>query len=588
MNVHKTIGGTSFDWFGGDNPVISLSGSLWSYWIDMLPAPFGNGILPDGVPTEINNLTSNIINSVGNASAKMLSGFYPLNQMSGLEEFFRIKYMLYDFFSPSQGKNAPRSLNSLGKPLTGLSFLEERATNNKNNLEDVQLIYHDYDDDVHWEVIPSGPLKIQRDKRDAFTVGWQIQLTGIRDIRSQAFRVPAQSKKFAPDETMEEIATLLISNPVNAGLDVYYGALDTVQSLYAIDGFPDVYSKTIDKYFLKKETNQSELVYQSQIYVNTANEASVELIENILVPGIEINAYIAESLTNMPSQSVVDSGKDKRMSDIAKSIILAETLAGIDAYTGRRIPIMDGKTSNTLQDLPAIDESLFNSASGIGKNEVAQQAGKVQYSENKWVTYVVKRSDNLGKIAVQQLGDYSRFPEIARLNGLVMDDFLLDNMVGETIKLPDQKQTNYNNPNNLVYKAYKPSNVNNLILQEEILGRDIKLDSNRGIVVDNSGDIAIMLPTDGLVANVADIITYPQGTLDLYPEWGIDIADIGSLNNETNKKIISSKMQSSIERDPRVQRVEIDMDKVAIKGSALIFKDIKVVALIGGELTLSG
>jgi len=74
MTVHKTIGSTVVDWSGVDNPVIQLSGSLWSYWIDQLPAPFGNRLLGDGVAGQVlNNFVSGFVNKAATALGSAIS-----------------------------------------------------------------------------------------------------------------------------------------------------------------------------------------------------------------------------------------------------------------------------------------------------------------------------------------------------------------------------------------------------------------------------------------------------------------------------------------------------------------------------------
>ena len=97
MTVHKTIGGTSFDWFGADSPIFNIRGRLHSEWIDQLPAPFGTGLLDTGFGP-LNSFVDKTVNQVGKAASRLVSNFFPLNQMSGLEEFFRMRWMLYEFF----------------------------------------------------------------------------------------------------------------------------------------------------------------------------------------------------------------------------------------------------------------------------------------------------------------------------------------------------------------------------------------------------------------------------------------------------------------------------------------------------------
>lgn len=577
--IHKTIGGTSFDWFGTDNPQINLSGSLWSYWIDMLPAPFGNKILGNQAPAALNDFTSSAVNKLANAASKLVSGFFPLNQMSGLEEFFRIKYMLYDFFSPITGKLIPTSVNTLGRPLKGLEWMKRIVELQLNDLSYIELIYHDYDDDIHWEVVPQ-PMRIRREKRDSFTAFWEINLIGIRDIRTKPFRVPAQSKKFNPDEVMAEVADALLN--VNLAEMLRFTALEEVEIVkdlekLSFDGFFAEYEKALEEYFQGKKDNIAEVKYQSDIFSLTVDAAVLEVIK--ILTGLELGDYITDSLSSTPSEDTIASGKDEAFSIFAESLLLSIALLGMDAYIGNKIAVIEGKSGKTVDDLAPITDETF----GVTESE----AGSIKYVEEQWLVYIVKKNDNLGKIAVQQLGDYNRFPEIAKLNNLIFSDFLLDNMVGEIIKLPERKQTNYNSPNNLVYKPNRPKNVNNQILQEELIGRDIKLNIDRSFNIDNSGDLRITLPLDGFVANVLDSLSFPNGTLPLYPEWGLDIGDIGDVSSESEKAIVQSKIITAAEKDPRVISAIVDRNTIRREGDR-IYYEVSTNPLIGGELTIGG
>lgn len=584
LTVHKTIGGTSFDWFGTDNPIITLGGSLWSYWIDLLPAPFGNNILGDNAPSVLNDFASSAVNKLAGAASKLVSGFFPLNQMSGLEEFFRLKYCLYDFFSPITGGLAPKSVNTLLGPLPGLKFLRDAAKVGINDLSFIQMIYHDYDDNVHWEVVPSGPLKVRRDSSDPFTAHWEITLTGIRDVRTTPFLVPAQSKKFDADEVMRDIANTLVAlNPAVLIENFIIQVEEDVSEIkkLSFDGFFGAYNTAIDEFFLNKKDNTTEMLHQSAIAAETGKNAADQAALLEAPSATDLNDYIAKSSLAQPKQDIITSGRSEVLFQISEWILSAQTLAGMDAYTGRRIAVIDGETGTTLEDLQPISEETFSAA--------ASEAGTVTYREEQWVLYTVRPGDNLGKIAVQQLGDYTRFPEIGRLNNLSMDNFLLDGMKGKTIKLPERKSTNFNNPDNLVYKPNKPDAVDNSILLEELIGRDIELDSKRGIEIDNSGDLKLTKPLDGLIANIADATTFPAGTLSpLYPEWGVDL-NIGGVADAIAQEVSQQKIIMAAENDPRVTSANIDQGKIKRVGDTITYEDMSITPIIGGhDLDIGG
>lgn len=588
MTVHKTIGSTVVDWSGVDNPVIQLSGSLWSYWIDQLPAPFGNRLLGDGVAGQVlNNFVSGFVNKAATALGSAISNFFPLNTMSGLDEFFRLKFMLYDFWQKeglaldpalTSDQLVPTSLNQLGQlPVDGIfgGMRKLAKLHEQNNLYDIQLVYHDYDDNIHWEVVPQS-FTPRRDKSDPFTVFWNASFVGIRDLRKKPYFVPVVSKKTNADQVMKDIAAAMVAvNPLN----VVIASGKTIEAEYkelsklSWDGVMANYEIALSDFFNGFRDNQEEVISLSDSYAKTARAAAYEAIQ-IFYQNTQAQ-YKTNSNTNTPTTDIIESGRSDAILAIGEFLMMSTMMAGIKAYRGLRNAVLEGNSNSTLFDLADIEESYFRG----GVNP-----GTVNYSENTWRTYTVKVGDNLASIAIRELNDYSRFPEIAKLNNLTLTDFNLNAMVGKTIKLPIETQSVQNKPGNLVFWRNIPKRQTDQTLQEEIIGRDLFLDSNRGISVDNSGDLRIAAPLDGFKQNVADSVTIPQGSLPLYPEWGAPVS-VGTVGDQNSEIVIQNKIESAIYVDPRVRAVIVDRKKTKQVGDALYFES-TVEPLVGRPVVI--
>lgn len=582
MTVHKTIGSTVVDWSGVDNPVIQLGGSLWSYWLDQLPAPFGNNLLGNGKAGAIlNNFASGLVNKAATALASAVSNFFPLNQMSGLDEFFRIKFMLYDFWQKdglalepglTSDQLVPTSLNTLGQlPVDGIfgGMRKLAKMSLDNNLYDIQFVYHDYDDNIHWEVVPQN-FQVSRDKNDPFTARWSVSLVGIRDVRKQPYFVPPISKKFSADQAMKDIATALVTvNPVN----VFQRSVQNITADYkelrklSWGGVLASYEIALSDYFNGFASNQDVIVAQSDAYAAVARAAILEAVRGLY--GMDASQYKAASESNSPSLSVIQSGYADIFIAIANFLQYTVALSGIKGYTGVKFPIINSNSDSTLQDLAPLDEEFF---SGTSENTI-------QYSDYGWVSYTVMQGDTLGSIAIRKLGDYSRFPEIARVNDLKLTDFALGGMVGKTIKLPIEKKSVFNKTGNLVYWKHVPKNPTIQSLQDELIGRDLYLSQTRDFVVDNSGDLKCALPGDGFRQNITDAVSLPQGILPLYPEWGNPI-QVGQVNVEVDQKVLQNKFENVVYADPRVRAVSTDVTKTKQIGDALYFES-RVEPLVG-------
>jgi len=586
LTVHKTIGGTTFDFMGTDNPEISISGSLWSPWIDILPDPFGSGVA-------MQTLRGGTLADIAALASKAVQSFFPLNQMSGLDEFFRIKYMLFDFFSKDAKFAMPVSLDAYG-PLPGLHFMVYWTIVGKNNLRDIQLIYRDYDDDVHWEVVPRN-LEVKRDKNDPYTVNWSISLIGIKDLRLLPLFVISLSKKVNADAYVKSLIpklkglnpfSIANSDPATMPHTKKNKALQKLQkeedktsettplkeNVVNENVEEDSYDDTLDQFYNDQKDNLKTVIYQSVVYHDIALEAANnEIIYICEDAGVDPEDYETVSESPDPDDFIVEMNLGGFFHEIGQYELETMILAGAESYMGNRNSVSrSGSTGKSLLDLPDITEETFS----VGKVEY----NAIKYVQANWSTYIVKKDDNLGKIAVRQLGDYTRFPEIAKLNNLKMSDFLLEGMVGEKIKLPERGETIFNNPNNLVYYFNPQTAQINNSLEQEILGTDIPLDEIRDFVVDNSGDFAVLTPINTFVDNVTDILSYPIGTLPLYPDWGLTF-DIGKLNN-MNEKVIFQKIRNAAKYDPRVKNVNVYPEEILVEGDKISFK-ISVSPIIG-------
>lgn len=577
LTVHKTVGGSTVDWMGVDNPKITLSGSLWSPLIDVLPSPFGSGAI-DSIRTG----GGGILSGASTLVSKTIQSFSPLNQMSGLDEFFRIKFMLYDFFTKDSNLIIPSSLDSFG-PLPGLKIMTLWSIMKKNNLADLQLIYHDYDDDVHWEVVPEGEFTVSRDQNDPFTAKWSIQLTGIKDVRILPFFVPSLSKKVNADAYMQQTAETLFTFSI-AGISSsitssYNLALQTVDEFEEINITETMeYGEAIRDYFDKRKDNINELKHQSDKYGNLAKDAGQGGIDAIMESvGLDPNDYADLSESPNPPPAVIDTGIEEIFKAIAEYILISIGLAGIQGYKEEPNVIKEGESGKTVNDIPPITEGTFNQSS------TGDETVKVLYERPKWRTYVVKTNDTIANIASREKGDYDSFIEILKLNNLTVADFSNGSMVGKDIKIPEKKQTIFNNPGNLVYFNRRNSFSGHDKAKEEVLGRDMPLGTDRTFYADNSGDMPLSLPDQGFEDNIKDILNFEKGTLPLYTEWGSNIKP-GQMNN-LSKKVIISKTRDSLKIDPRVRDVHMDGDKIEVEGDAIRINSLVIYPLIGKEIT---
>lgn len=548
MTLHKTFGGQTFDFFGVDSPTFTLSGSLWSYWIDMLPAPFGTSPLGNltGVPAPLAQVANQAVSNIGNNLAKAASSYagtiFPVNTMTGLEEFFRLKYMLYDFFMPNAKDTVPISLMRLGTPLPGLGWLQRKAKNSENNFNNISLIYHDYDDNVHWEVVPTGVLSVSRDKSDPFTARWSMSFAGIRDTRTKPYSVPIIDKKVDSQQVMREIAEALANaNPMTMLYQAEKNLVREAENFnkLSVQTVANNYNDAISRYRQGQVSSYREVIMQSDFIISTSRDAIMEIPYLI---GKTPDEAIAESESQNQSQNILDFGVSEEMYRISLFMLMASEIKSIGVFESKKAYEKDGRSINNLKYMPSITEDMFSQSENAASNTY-------RLVENNWKPYVVKEGDTLWGIASREMGDYTRYPEIVSLNRLDVRMFSSGGYTGQIIKIPSDNKNVYTNDRNMVY-TWESSII------EESLGRDILKTSENDIQLDNSGDIALSGNIDGFTGNIVDILQYGQGSLILYPEWGNPVT-IGDITIDQTLKVIQAKIIEAIKRDPRVDRVEI-------------------------------
>jgi len=510
MTLHKTLGGQTFDFMGADAPMFTLSGSLWSYWIDMLPAPFGADPLgnlsgvPPGVAQAANEMASNVVNNLAKAATSFMGAIFPINTMTGLEEFFRLKYMLYDFFLPNAKDTVPVSVMRLGKPLSGLGWLKTKAQNSENNFNNLSLIYHDYDDNIHWEVVPTGSLSIARDKTDPFTVKWSMSFVGIRDTRTRPYSVPIIDKRIDADQIMKEVAeALAAANPMTM---FYQAERNLVQEMKSFNKLStktigDKYNEAISRYKQGQVSSYREVNNQSDFIINTARESMSEIPYLI---GMTAGEAIAESESQNQSQNILDFGVSEEMYNVSLFMLMAAEIKSLGVFESKKTYEKDGRSINSLRYMPSITEDMF------GQSEVAS-SNTYRLFENNWKPYVIKDGDSLGRIATKEMGDYTRFPEIISLNKIDVHRFARGEYTGVTIKIPAINKNVYTNDRNMVY-SWETS------ILEESIGRDFNTGSGNDLLIDNSGDISLSGNIEGFRGNIVDALQYGQGVLVLYPD----------------------------------------------------------------------
>jgi len=175
-----------------------------------------------------------------------------------------------------------------------------------------------------------------------------------------------------------------------------------------------------------------------------------------------------------------------------------------------------------------------------------------------------QRGDTLARIALRELGDASRWYELANINGLkppyIVDSPTNDNsqigdgvlLTGSEIRIPSS---------NPIASAVTDPDI--------VFGTDVQL--NRGALVSESGDLALTSGVDNLKQAINHVLRTDPGELVYHARYGCSVrALVGDGNTALSGDIAPAFVKRSLLADSRISSVP--QATVRIEGDALVIE----------------
>lgn len=182
-----------------------------------------------------------------------------------------------------------------------------------------------------------------------------------------------------------------------------------------------------------------------------------------------------------------------------------------------------------------------------------------------------RHGDTLQQIALRELCDASKWPEIALMNGLKPPYLTNDPaMVSDTVMLTGAR---------MLIPAAAPVATADVTVNDPF-GTDVKLSRGRLVVAD--GNIDLVSGVDNLDQALGHVVVTEPGELIFHPRYGCGIRQfLGASNSRANALVSGALVKQALAADPRVSRVasatveisgavhRIEATAVAVDGSTV-------------------
>jgi LysM repeat protein len=524
--------------------------------------------------------------------------------VDGYSEFLKLRFMVSrhrDYTLTPRGKLKAPDFSSAGLTSTQAlkDFVRKHIKSKDGALADnVEMIYHDYDYDDHFKVKVEN-LQMSRDKSDPFTVKYDISL--------KAYQVDTKNA----DAILGTPEVLLTSAEwVNDAVKRLSGShSESIPLTATTEGFRDI-TTPLPVTGNWNDINALDMPRNDTLAVYNANlaelRAKLQQANSKIQAGVvstrraigTLDSAIETVIKNILSTIEVLVIPKNVAGDFQNGVVTIDQYASWDTmayYNGLRrlhVELMSLRAAMYMSQADGEQAiSIPQSDSGgtfidvLDSDEFTDQGYGTPVTDRReqYTYHTVQQGDTMMSIAIKYYGDYHKWTRIATANSLDDDDFLSDDIVGQTIKVPIQQSALLARGNdNLVYEPLAHAN-DPASIERSLYGSDIDT-SNGRLSVDGRGDIKRTAGIPCVMQNVSRRITTPKGGLNpLHPGYGIE----GLAGSTKAPYLISidrliEDMEDQAHSDPRVVSAVLARDKLKLRGDRI---DVPITIDLIGEIT---
>ncbi|MBE7411432.1 MAG: hypothetical protein HS129_05095 [Leptospiraceae bacterium] len=542
ISVKPTYGGTAIVDNGNSTSDINLSGQFWGHYTGApVRKPMG-GLL-----------------GIAGAALGELEKINPFKK-SGFLDFLDLVYLMQEI----------RDEDKVFSRVPGFSFFYPTAfdifsesimlgiSSGGFNFEDIQMVFHDYDRDAHWEVVfaTKGGFKISQSKDDPFTYLFSLSLIGVKDVSTIApFR-----RAPLPDPKSIIRNVLTVVNDLFSDLSEPLKYLSSVADLYKdIASLAESLKKDLRVFEPTNKENIRALQKAGGPIRKKCNQFQ-ELVTQLFFAGQTTPSLAgidqpSTPLTTSSSPAEIAAGDKGVPESLTDNVLTDPTGAGNEIET-------DIALDQTMQDVVILQMEIENLNAALILLENSNLSQNFTYQE-------LKPGMTLENIAIKYYGSVGGITQLIQDNGKLFVGKKLEELYGQKIRIPSKKS--YNMVDTGVITEQRILNESDSLKVQETLeswyfGEDLALtDATRDIEVKN-GDIGTTVGLDCLVDNTLDKMRIMPGQIPAHPDIGA-MEKPGSVPDNFLNLVIPKKILQNIESDLGVQTasitsISVDADKI--------------------------
>lgn len=517
-----------------------------------IPTLSSNYNLDAGNATKPVTLTGTLyfpyIGSPDNPVARDNSGLE--NTLTGLEEFFKLRWMLiryrdYTMTNKAQIMTPPNLLSIPEIAKLHKTFAKKIKNRTGVLMDEIQLIFHDYDMDDHFYARVSNFSSTQSDAKH-LAIDYTIEIECYEPDTGQ--KSTAMEIKQSVNESIDKVNSQINQLDFDTEVDniqgeigYNYSFLNTVIDIQ--NTLSDIDSENENIQAGKSTLNNNLPAYVNDLMINL-NLALVSFTETFLSPTQKADLDSGD----LTLDEVLDIDLLSFYNSVQKIKLQGNILQGIIKST---VSLDELRYYSDADDYTLTEEQFED-----------PDAGRTENTTNFYY-YEVIDGDTARSIAQKELKDYEKFIQILKLNNIQENDFIDGSLIGQKIKIPYPITVTSRGEDNLVYeKDYNDP-------EKFIFGANIALGLNKEILV-SSGKIRILAGIENAFRSVEKRVQNRKGSLNIFhPNWGT-IA-IGESNAPVLVQIdrYLTDMITQIQSDPRVESAQIKLDKIEWDGEKI-------------------